>query len=72
LKLIESFFKKRHEKMNKKKRTRIKFEKLKYENSRLKGAIMNHRGGERKEKEKIMINKLYEKDYFTPKLNFLT
>jgi len=56
----------------KKKRTRIKFEKLKYENSRLKGAIMNHRGGERKEKEKIMINKLYEKDYFTPKLNFLT
>jgi hypothetical protein len=33
---------------------------------------MNHRGGERKENEKIMVNKLYEKDYFTPKLNLLT
>jgi hypothetical protein len=49
LKLIESFFKKRHEKMNKKKRTRIKFEKLKYENSRLKGAI------------KIFLKKLIKK-----------
>jgi hypothetical protein len=33
---------------------------------------MNHRGGERKENEKIIINKLYEKDYFTPKFNLLT